>query len=91
MYAVIRLKTREGALPGAAVAAPPTAATAIALACVVACKAGENPFAEAAVGDANARRRPFKQQGVENGAAANDEVGAFLPDAGLACALVKRH
>ena len=46
---------------------------------------GEDAFAQAAVGHAQALARPYPEQGFENGAAGeHDEVGALLADAGCA-------
>src|SRR5690349_6790646 len=42
----------------------------------------EDAFADAAVGDAQAADRPGRADRVEDGAAAEDQVGALAPDAG---------
>ena len=48
---------------------------------------GEDAFAQAPIGDAQALARPYPEQGFENGAAGEHEIGALLTDARLSHAL----
>ena len=52
---------------------------------------GEDAFAQAAVGNAQALTGPDPQQRLEDGAARQHQIGALLPDAGLRHPLGIRH
>src|SRR6202046_1476481 len=51
----------------------------------------QHAFAQAAIGDAQARAREGAANGVEDGAAGEHQVGALAADAGIGSAFVEAH